>query len=343
MNEFEFIKRLKSQAQKHGEPPQLIQGIGDDAAIIKPTSGRQLVVTTDLLIEEIDFLRGATSARLLGRKALAVSLSDIAAMGAKPRWALLSLGVTEDVWSTDFVDQLYAGIFELADHYGVTVIGGDTSRAPGKIVLDSIVLGECKEGAAISRKGAQPGDRIFVTGTLGASGAGLRLSNRGARVTPVQRNESEQRTMDALLLRHLCPEPRVGWGIVLGEEQLASAMIDLSDGLSSDLHHICEDSHTGALIRALDLPIDPAVVELCGRRALDPLQLALHGGEDYELLFTVPPEKASKLPKRVDGVPVTCIGTIEVSENGIRLDEGSRIWPLEAGGYEHFAARAKTV
>ena len=320
-----------------------MQGIGDDAAVIKPSAGHQLVVSTDLLVEDIDFLRRSTSARLLGHKALAVSLSDIAAMGAKPRWALLSIGVTEDVWSTEFIDQLYDGVFELADRYGVRLIGGDTSRTPEKIVLDSIVLGECKEGAAISRAGAQPGDQVFVTGALGAAAAGVRLSNRGAKVTPIHGNESDQRAMDALLLRHLSPEPRVGWGMVLGQEKLVSAMIDLSDGLSSDLHHICEESKTGALIRAEDLPIDPAVVELCGRRALDPLQLALHGGEDFELLFTASTAQASRLPKRVDGVPVTCIGTIEAADQGVRLAEGSRIWPLEAGGYEHFAARAKTV
>jgi len=343
MNEFDFIKRIKNKTRMHGDFSQVVQGIGDDAAVIKPTSGRQLVVSADLLIEGIDFLRSATSARLLGRKSLAVSLSDVAAMGAKPRWALLSLGVTEDVWGTEFIDQLYEGVFELADKYGVTLVGGDTSRTPDKIVVDSIVLGECKEGAVISRTGAKPGDQIFVTGTLGASGAGLRLSNRGARITPVQETESEQRAIDAVLMRHLSPEPRVGWGMVLGQEKLASSMIDLSDGLSSDLHHICEDSNTGALIRALDLPIDPAVVELCGRRALDPLQLALHGGEDFELLFTTSPANASRLPKRVDGVTVTCIGTIEASDQGVRLEEGLRVWPLEAGGYEHFAARAKTV
>jgi thiamine-monophosphate kinase len=337
MNEFDFIKRVRAQARIHGEPTQLVCGIGDDAAVIRSTAGHELVVSTDLLVEDVDFRRSATSARLLGHKALAVSLSDIAAMGAQPRWALISLGVTEDVWSADFVDQLYEGVFHLADRYQVKLIGGDTSRTPEKIVLDSIVLGECVQGRAVSRGGAQPGDYIFVTGALGAAAAGLRLLNRGARVSEDHSTDSEAQLMKALLLRQLSPEPRVGWGLVLGEEQLASAMIDLSDGLSSDLHHICEESNVGALIRAMDLPIDPAVVELCGRRALDPLQLALHGGEDFELLFTVPPPKASRLPKRVDGVTVTRIGTVEAPGRGVRIAEGSRIWDLAPGGFQHFA------
>src|SRR5437667_6315013 len=143
MNEFDFIKRIRNQARDHGQPPQLVRGIGDDGAVIKVSTGRELVISQDLLVEDVDFRRSATSARLLGHKALAVSLSDIAAMGAQPRWALLSLGVTKDVWSADFVDQLYQGVFQLADRFKVKLIGGDTSRTPDKIVLDSTVLGEC--------------------------------------------------------------------------------------------------------------------------------------------------------------------------------------------------------
>ncbi|HEY6118486.1 MAG TPA: thiamine-phosphate kinase [Pyrinomonadaceae bacterium] len=337
MNEFDFIYRLKDQARKHGQPSGLIHGIGDDAAVIRCTPGRELVISSDLLVEDVDFHRRATSARHLGHKALAVSLSDIAAMGAQPRWAILSIGVTADVWGAEFVDQLYEGLFELADRYQVKLIGGDTSRAPERIVLDSIVLGECARGRAVSRGGAHPGDQIFVTGSLGGAAAGLRLLNRGARLKDDHRDDPERELIENLLLRQLRPEPRVGWGLVLGEEQLASSMIDLSDGLSSDLRHICDESNVGALIQSAVLPIEHAVSELCGRRALDPLQLALHGGEDFELLFTVPEAKVSRLPKRVDGVGIIAIGTIEAAGTGLRIAEGSHIWNLEPQGFQHFA------
>ena len=147
---------------------------------------------------------------------------------------------------------------------------------------------------------------------------------------------SEEDSIQTLLLRHLRPHPRVGWGIVLGEERLASAMIDISDGLSSDLARLCRESNVGALIQSAQLPIDKDVIKLCGRRALDPLALALHGGEDFELLFTVQPENAARLPKRVDGVVISCIGEITNEAGQIRIAEKNRVWDLEAQGFEHF-------
>ncbi|HEX3279584.1 MAG TPA: thiamine-phosphate kinase, partial [Pyrinomonadaceae bacterium] len=289
----------------------LIQGIGDDAAVIRYQAGRDLVVTTDLLIEEVDFGRDTTTPELLGHKALAVSLSDIAAMGARARWGLVSIGLPPDVWDAGFAERLYDGYFSLAGQFGVELAGGDVSRTTEKIVIDSMLIGECDSGRAVLRRGAEPGDQIFVTGFLGDAAAGLRLIERGARVHAVSGpRRLEEHSSDRLLLRQLRPDPRVGWGILLGEQRLATAMIDISDGLSSDLNHLCKESNVGAVIDAARLPIDQVVTEICGRRALDPLMLALHGGEDFELLFTVKPENVSKLPKRVDGVPVTCIGTI---------------------------------
>jgi thiamine-monophosphate kinase len=339
MNEFEFIRRLRAQVESQGPSAQVVRGIGDDAAVIKPGDGRELVVTADLLIEDIDFRRATITPELLGHKALAVSLSDVAAMGSEPRWAMLSIGIPSDAWSVDFIDQLYEGAFKLANRYRIRLVGGDTSRAPDKIVLDSIVLGDCAAGRAVLRSGAKPGDFLYVTGELGGAAAGLRLLKRGAKLGAKRGNQSEAQAMEKVLQRQLSPEPRVGWGLVIGQEQLASAMIDISDGLSSDLLHLCEESHVGALIDAAKIPIDESVVALVGRRALDPLQLALHGGEDFELLFTVAPTKVSKLPKRVDGVPVTRIGTIEPAAKGIRVAEGSLIWELEAGGFQHFGGK----
>jgi thiamine-monophosphate kinase len=327
-SEFEFIDSLR---QRFGA------AIGDDAAVFHSTAGKETVITADLLIEEIDFRRSTAPPLLLGHKALAVSLSDIAAMGARPRWSLISIGVPEDVWQTpEFVDQFYEGLAALANRYDVKLIGGDTSRTPEKLVIDSIVLGECNIGQAVKRAGAQPGDQIFVTGSLGGAAAGLRLIERGAHLAEQNLADDDSQKIDHVLLRQLRPEPRVGWGIVLGEERLATSMIDISDGLSSDLNHLCAASNVGALIESSLLPIDHQVVELCGRRALDPLQLALHGGEDFELLFTIPPEHAGRLPRRVDGVEITRIGEVTKGVDGVRISEGSRIWELNPGGWKHF-------
>jgi thiamine-monophosphate kinase len=333
-SEFDFINTLHQRVASSSE--SIVAGIGDDAAVFRSNSGKETVVSTDLLVEDIDFRRTTTPPYLLGHKALAVSLSDIAAMGSRPIWSLISIGVPEDVWQTDFVDRLYDGWLDLANRYGVQLIGGDTSRTHQHIVIDSIVIGECSAGKAVKRTGASPGDQIFVTGSLGAAAAGLRLIERGAHLAEQNLADEDSQKLDHVLLRQLRPEPRVGWGIVLGEERLATAMIDLSDGLSSDINHLCAASNAGALIDASLLPIDERVVELCGRRALDPLQLALHGGEDFELLFTVKPENAARLPRRVDGVEIKRIGTIQSASEGVKISEGSRTWDLTPGGWKHF-------
>ena len=330
-SEFDFINSIRQRIAS-----SIITGIGDDAAVFRGNSGKETIISVDLLIEDIDFRRTTTPPYLLGHKALAVSLSDLAAMGSRPLFALVSIGIPEDVWQTDFVDRMYDGWLNLANRYGVQLIGGDTSRAHEHIVIDSIAIGECSAGMAVKRMGASAGDQIFVTGSLGAAAAGLRLIERGAHLAEQNLGDEDSQKLDHVLLRQLRPEPRVGWGIVLGEERLATAMIDLSDGLSSDLNHLCDESKVGALIDASLLPIDERVVELCGRRALDPLQLALHGGEDFELLFTVKPENVAYLPKRVDGVEITRIGTIQSDSEGVKISEGSRIWDLKPGGWKHF-------
>lgn len=349
MNEFDFIKRIRTLAHERGAASGLVRGIGDDAAVLKSVAGSDVVVSTDLLVEDVDFRRNTTRPDLLGHKALAVSLSDLAAMGARPRWALLSLGVPNDVWDSGFVDNFYDGFFELAARYGVHLIGGDISRTADKIVIDSIAIGECLMEREVFRSGAKAGDQIFVTGFLGDAAAGLRLIERGARLSEpttgkalpsISAEASERHPIDHLLLRQLRPEPRVGWGLLLGEQQLATAMIDISDGLSSDLNHLCDESKVGALIDAARIPIDPLVKDLSGRRALDPLMLALHGGEDYELLFTVRPQNVARLPKRVDGVSICQIGEITSDLGKVHVAEKDRVWDLQAGGFDHFKPKA---
>jgi thiamine-monophosphate kinase len=388
MNEFDFIRRLREQTQSRKHSARLITGIGDDASVINQSVGRDLIATTDLLVEDVDFHREAAPARMLGHRALAVSLSDIAAMGGRPFWSMLSIGMDAETWQDNLKDQFFAGYFALADQYGVTLAGGDVSETKAGIVIDSIVLGEVATGAAVLRSGARPGDQIYVTGTLGGAAAGLKLIEMGARFgegglvslprvgqrgnSPTVREgpgtepgadrgpragspcgvvdatgspagsidrgpeSSEIKAIETLLLRQLRPDPRVGWGLVLGEERLATSMIDVSDGLSSDLTHLCEESHVGALIHSSSLPIDKDVSQLCGRRALDPLMLALHGGEDFELLFTVRPDDAARLPKRVDGVAISLIGEVTDQPGTIRVAEKNRVWDLRSEGFEHF-------
>lgn len=335
--EFDFIDSLRQRvASTSLKSESLIAGIGDDAAVFRGSAGKETVITVDLLVEDVDFRRTTTPPYLLGHKALGVSLSDIAAMGARPLWSLISIGVPEDVWETDFAERLYDGLLDLANRYGVQLIGGDTSRTNENIVIDSIVVGECTAGMAVMRSGAGAGDQIFVTGSLGAAAAGLRLIERGAHLAEQNLADEDSQKLDHILLRQLRPEPRVGWGIVLGGERLATAMIDLSDGLSSDLNRLCTASNVGALIDSALLPVDNYVTELCGRRALDPLQLALHGGEDFELLFTVKPENVPRLPRRVDGVEIKRIGEITAAHEGVKITEGTRVWELKPGGWKHF-------
>ena len=375
MNEFDFIRSLREKTRSRKHSARVVTGIGDDASLIAETANRNLVVTTDLLVEDVDFYRDAAPPRLLGHKALAVSLSDVAAMGARPFWSFVSIGLPVEVWKSNFKDEFFAGYLGLADQYGVTLAGGDVSEAKAGIVVDSIVLGEVRSDAAVLRSGARAGDQIYVTDTLGGAAGGLKLIRMGARLgesgltslpragtrgsgmrsgsfddrvrSPTVRegpnstsvDNSERKAIESLLLRQLRPSARVGWGIVIGEERLASAMIDISDGLSSDLSHLCTESNVGALIQSAQIPIDKDVIRLCGRRALDPLALALHGGEDFELLFTVSPDDLARLPKRVDGVAITCIGEVTDQPGAIKIAERNRVWDLPAEGFEHFAEK----
>jgi thiamine-monophosphate kinase len=339
-SEFDFVERLRKRALSHSSHithhASLSLGIGDDAAVIQQYAGRDTVITSDLLVEDVDFRLKTTTPRLLGDKALAVSLSDIAAMGALPRYALLSIGLPREVWESDFADKLYEGFFALAAAYRVALIGGDVSRTPERIIVDSIVIGEASRGRAIRRSGARPGHHIFVTGSLGGAAAGLRLLERGTLLSRRRPRSAHDRDVERLLLRQLRPEPRVAWGATLGVEGQASSMIDISDGLSSDLAHLCDESDVGAIIDASRVPVDAAVMDFCGRRALNPLELALHGGEDFELLFTVRPRDLSRLPRNVGRVPATYIGDVTADSGRIQIMEGSRVRTLEPCGYRHF-------
>ena len=310
-NEFEFIRSIR---QKYG-----LQKVGDDCAVLQKDSKTDLVVTADLLVEDIDFRLNWTTPEFLGHKALAVSLSDIAAMGGMPKWALLSIGIPSHIWTGKFVDKFYAGWFRLARTYAVELVGGDVSRTPDKVVIDSIVGGEVRRGRAVLRSGARPGDSIFVTGPLGGAAGGLVLLEAG------KKNSRKQKE---LIARQLRPTPRVEVGEYLSGRKLATSMIDISDGLSSDLHHLCDASSVGARIEFDKIPID-ARLSSTGRDISD---LALGGGEDFELLFTSKRKSisSSALP------PISRIG--EITPNAGQVELFGEGWqrPLPRTGYRHF-------
>ena len=284
------IRRLAHASRNRA----VLRGIGDDCAVLRPKAGFDLLVTTDLSIEDVHFRRPWHPARSVGHRCLARGLSDIAAMSGEPLACFLSLGLPPDLpqkWADDFL----TGLMALAKHWGVELAGGDVSSA-AKITADIMVVGQAPTGKAILRSGAKPGDRIFVTGQLGASAAVLRRMFTGERVRPSRSS------------RHFFPEPRLEVASVLRQRGLASSMIDLSDGLSVDLAHICEESRVAARISASKIPIASGA----------DLQLALHGGEDYELLFTAPPQ--ARVPKQIAEVQISEIGAI-LHQSRLRLSE----------------------
>jgi thiamine-monophosphate kinase len=297
----------------------LITGIGDDCAVLRITSGRELLVTTDFSLEGIHFRRDWHPAESVGHRCLARGLSDIAAMGGDPAAAFLSLALPRDVpqaWVRSFI----RGWMTLAKKYDVPLAGGDTARSPNKILADIIVIGSAPKGKAVLRSTARAGDRIFVSGELGGSAAAV------AELMAKPTKKLNPRDYP----RHLYPEPRLELGRILREKNLVSAMIDLSDGLSTDLAHICEESGVGAKIASALIP-RARVGKPARQVALD---LALHGGEDYELLFTVPQGK--HVPARIAGVALTEIGAITRSQKILLQDENGVTRRLPAKGWEHF-------
>jgi len=321
-SEFEFIEKIRGRYS--------LDKIGDDCAVLPKDSKTDLVITTDLLIEEIDFRRDWMSPEFLGHKAMAVSLSDVAAMGAKPVWALLSIGVPKKIWKTSFVEKFYDGYFRLAQKFDVEIVGGDISKTPDKIVIDSIVAGEVKKGKAILRSGAKVGDLIVVTGELGGAAAGLKLLENG-----IFYNDSAKIWQRNLLLKHLQPLPRIHAAQDLNENNSATSMIDLSDGLSSDLAHICRESKVGAKIFVDQIPFHKNL-RAVARTFDEKLNLALNGGEDYELLFTVNPKKKIHIENQLKNRHFFDIGEITANAEIIELIYDDKIEILQPKGFRHF-------
>ena len=322
LSEKNLIRQIRRLARRDKDK-SVVTGIGDDCAVLRVPPGHELLVTTDLTIEKVHFRRDWQRPELVGRRCLTRGLSDIAAMGGELLAVFLSLAVASDV-PQKWVDRFLKGLLDLAEEFKVPLAGGDTAQSAGGIQADIVVVGSVPKGKAVLRSGAKAGEQIYVTGELGGSAAAL------ARL-------GESKPVGAEYFRHFSrnsrPLARVAVGQWLRQRRVASAMIDVSDGLSTDLEHICQESHVGAEIEAEAIPRARV-----GRGKKEPgkkpvaLEFALHGGDDYELLFT----SAAAVPSDVAGVRVTRIGRITGSAGMRLIGADGRAQPLKAGGWEHF-------
>ncbi len=304
--ERELINRLRRAARGK----RAILGIGDDCAILRVPAGQEALVTTDFSLEGVHFRRHWQSPACIGHRCLVRGLSDIAAMGGRPIAAFLSLALPKNLHQR-WADGFFAGLLRLANRYGVDLAGGDTSQSPGGVLADITVLGSVAKGNALRRSGARVGDQIYVTGELGESAAALQL---------LTQNKTKK--------RDIFPEPRIAIGEWLVKNRMASACIDISDGLSTDLSHICEESGVGAIVTSTAIAVHPYA-----RKLQNALHLALHGGEDYELLFTA--RKNARVPARIGGVQISRIGEITAAKK-IRICKDGKTQVVTPAGWEHF-------
>lgn len=332
LGEHALIERIRARVPP--APDFVHVGIGDDAAVVSPERNRLDVLTTDCLIEGVHFDRAFTSAADVGHKALAVNLSDLAAMGATPRVALLSLALPS-AWPVSDLDGLLDGLLALAADSRLALVGGNIACSPGPLVVDLTVTGSVKARHILTRSGARPGDNLYVSGTVGASAAGL-ASLRGARAGATA---SRAASCEA---RHLRPQPRLRLGVLLGRTRTARACIDLSDGLADGIRQLARASDVGVLVDAGAIPIDAEARAWFERHGQAPLDAALRGGEDYELLFAVSPRNRRRLEavqKLVRDLPISKIGQIVATPRiGLRLN--GKVTDLPPG-FAHFAGDAR--
>ena len=327
LGEFGLIQHLTSGLKFRVSDS--ILGIGDDCAVYPVKSGMKEVISTDALVEDIHFKLSTTKPEALGRKALSVSLSDIAAMGGTPKRVLVTLGLPKKI-SVPFLDKLYSGFNEICNQFKVELAGGDTVSSPKCFFINVAVIGEAKR--VFTRKGAKPGDLIFVTGTLGDSSLGLKLLGK---------NKKGGKDNKFLIDRHLDPTPRVQEAGILARSKInITSMIDISDGLVQDLYHICKASNVGARIYQDRLPQSVEFARICGRNSIPPIPLLLNGGEDYELLFTLPADGVKNLTRQFlkAKVLVTQVGEIALKPRKVILElrDGTTKPLPESEGFNHF-------
>lgn len=330
MDEFAIIRRLTGGRKgTEGERGASIAvGIGDDAAVVTPTPGMQTVLTCDMMVEVVDFLPWTMDDESIGWKAMAQNISDVAAMGAEPRYALAALSAPRG-FPVDRLERLYAGLYACADAYGVAVIGGDMSSAPERVSVTVTAVGEVEAGRALLRSGARPGDVVFVTGPLGLSAAGLHWLLR--------RESAGGEAWAPLIAAHRRPRPRVAAGrALLG---LATSLNDVSDGLASEAAELAAASGARIELQASALPIDEALAAYAASVGRDPLEFLLEGGEDYELVGTAPAARTDELLAALvaAGAAPAIVGVVRDGQPGVDLvrPDGT-MQPLNARGYVHF-------
>jgi thiamine-monophosphate kinase len=328
--EDKLIRRIRDTSPLSGGPMALTLGIGDDAALFMPRAGHQTILTCDWFLEGTHFLRDGHPANAVGWKSLARALSDVAAMGGQPRCFLLGLALPP-THTGRWLDEFLRGLRRAALRFRCPLAGGDTTRRE-QILINVTVVGEVRKGQAVLRSGAHSGDVVCVTGRLGEAELGLwRL--RGRRKVNIKVN-----IKDPAVRKHLYPEPRIGLGCWLAARRIATAMMDLSDGLSSDLPRLCAASRVGARVFAAKLPTASTSSRARQRDAapVSLTDLALNGGDDYELLFTVHPGKAHSLPHSFHGISLTKVGEITRERSLKLIRPDGREEPLEARGWDPF-------
>jgi thiamine-monophosphate kinase len=311
-----------------GPPSGVVVGIGDDAAVLPLAPDRHLVFTVDALVEGVHFRRGWAAPADVGYKALAAAVSDVAAMGGVPRHAVVSLVAPPDT-AVRWVEELYRGLAAAAEEFAVGVVGGNVARTDGPVVVDVAVVGEVEPDLCLRRDGARPGDLVVVTGTLGRSRGGLEVLRRGVR----------DPRGEPLVRAYLRPAPRLAEARAVALSGWATAMMDISDGLSTDVARMCAASGAGVRLDASAVPVDPAVRALADRIGGDAVALALDGGEDYELLVAVPPDHARALVERVHsltGTAATVVGVFTPPHQGRTVLRDGAVRPLQDGGWDHF-------
>jgi thiamine-monophosphate kinase len=339
-----LIEALRRRFGRTGRSVRL--GIGDDAAIVRVPPGHDLLLTTDLLVEGIHFDLSTASYEDVGYKAGVANLSDIAAMGGLPHHLLVAAAVPADR-SPSHIQDFYRGLMKACGKHGVELVGGDTSASRHGLFLSIMLTGSIQAGRALRRDGAKAGDLLYVTGTLGDSLAGLTLLGHHAKRGAASRQPARVRRNLASLLveRHLHPIPRIAIGRLLASRRLATAAIDLSDGLSGDLAHLCEQSRVGAEVAPSALPLSGELLAYAAAHRADPTRLALTGGEDYELLFTGSPRNHAKVMRLAPetGCRISCIGTI-TAQRGLRLrDSSGALRALPILSYRHFRGHRTRV
>ncbi len=333
LGEFGLIDRISQRLQ--GKSAVIVKGIGDDCAIYRASKDRYQIITTDALVDGVHFHLASHPPRLLGRKSLAVSLSDISAMGGTPRTVVISLGIPKSLPLT-FLDHFYEGLHSLCKEFNISIAGGDTVQSPKGFWVSLTVIGEVRKDRFFTRAGAKAGHAILVTGTLGDSALGLKLLSDSSN--NLKTSKANRRT---LIARHQNPTPRIAFAKALARSSVrVSSMIDISDGLEQDLGHICQQSGKGADLDPDSIPTSKELNYLCKNNDLNQTSLSLTGGEDYELLFTTPAEDVKKLMKITlkVGVSVTQVGKMTSDQSTLRLlkaNESPQIRKITSG-FDHF-------